>query len=57
MKIFITNLGKYTEGYLIGKWVKLPVSEDKLNEVLEAIGINEYTKNTLLPIMKMKSLV
>ena len=42
MKIFITNLGKYTEGYLIGKWVKLPVSEDKLNEVLEAIGINEY---------------
>ena len=42
MKIFITNLGKYTEGYLIGKWVKLPVSEDKLDEVLEAIGINEY---------------
>ena len=43
MKIFITNLGKYTEGYLIGKWVKLPVSEDKLNEVLEEIGIdNEY---------------
>ena len=43
MKIFITNLGKYTEGYLIGKWVKLPVSEDKLDEVLEEIGIdNEY---------------
>ena len=42
MKIFITNLGKYTEGYLIGKWVKLPVSEDKLDEVLKAIGINEY---------------
>ena len=42
MKIFITNLGKYTEGYLIGKWVKLPVSEEKLDEVLKAIGINEY---------------
>ena len=42
MKIFITNLGRYTEGYLIGKWVKLPVSEEKLDEVLEAIGINEY---------------
>ncbi len=42
MKIFITNLGRYNEGYLIGKWVKLPVSEDKLCEVLEAIGINEY---------------
>ena len=42
MKIFITNLGRYTEGYLIGKWVKLPVSEEKLDEVLKAIGINEY---------------
>ena len=42
MKIYLTNLGRYNEGYLIGKWVKLPVSEDKLNEVLEAIGINEY---------------
>ena len=43
MKIFITNLGRYNEGYLVGKWVKLPVSEDKLDEVLEEIGIdNEY---------------
>ena len=42
MKIFITNLGRYNEGYLIGKWVKLPVSEEKLDEVLKAIGINEY---------------
>ena len=43
MKIFITNLGRYNEGYLVGKWVKLPVSEDKLAEVLEEIGIdNEY---------------
>ena len=42
MKIFITNLGKYTEGYLIGKWVKLPVSEEVLDKVLEEIGINEY---------------
>ena len=42
MKIFLTNLGKYTEGYLIGKWVKLPVSEDVLDKVLEEIGINEY---------------
>ena len=42
MKIFITNLGMYNEGYLVGKWVKLPVSKDKLDEVLKAIGINEY---------------
>ena len=42
MKIFITNLGKYTEGYLIGKWVKLPVCEEVLDKVLKEIGINEY---------------
>ena len=42
MKIYITNLGKYNEGYLIGKWVKLPVADDVLDRVLEAIGIDEY---------------
>ena len=42
MKIFITNLGKYCEGYLVGKWVQLPISDDKLDEVLKQIGINEY---------------
>ena len=41
MKIYITNLGKYNEGYLIGKWVQLPVAEDVLDNVLEAIGIDE----------------
>lgn len=39
--IYLTNLGKYVEGYLIGQWVQLPIPEDKLNEVLEKIGINE----------------
>lgn len=42
MKIYLTNLGRYNEGYLVGKWVKLPVSEDKLDDVLKEIGINEY---------------
>ena len=41
MKIYLTNLGMYNAGYLIGKWVKLPVEEKMLNEVLEEIGINE----------------
>lgn len=41
IKIFLTNLGKYNEGYLIGKWVKLPISEDELKEVLAEISINE----------------
>lgn len=43
IKIFLTNLGKYNEGCLMGEWVKLPVPEDKLEMVLKRIGINsEY---------------
>lgn len=41
LSVFITNLGKYNEGYLIGEWVDLPTSEEYLNEVFERIGINE----------------
>ena len=41
MKVFITNLGRYNEGYLVGKWVKLPVDDETLDKVLEEIGINE----------------
>lgn len=42
LKIFLTNLGKYNEGYLIGDWVTLPVDDDELEEVKKRIGINEY---------------
>lgn len=43
ISIFITNLGRYNEGVLMGEWVKLPVPDDRLDEVLERIGINgEY---------------
>lgn len=41
MKIFLTNLGKYNEGELIGEWVELPASSEELQEVFERIGINE----------------
>ena len=40
MNIFLTNLGKYNEGELIGEWVSLPVTEDELEEILERIGID-----------------
>lgn len=36
-RIFLTNLGKYNEGELVGKWVDLPC--DNLEEELEAIGV------------------
>ena len=41
MKIFLTNLGKYNEGYLIGEWVNLPIDDEELEEVKKRIGINE----------------
>ena len=43
MKIegYITNLGKYNEGQLIGKWIEFPIDEDDLKKALEEIGINE----------------
>ena len=41
MKIFLTNIGKYNEGELIGEWVELPASQEELKKVFERIGINE----------------
>lgn len=41
LKIYLTNLGKYNEGELIGEWVKLPISNEELEKVFERIGINE----------------
>jgi antirestriction protein len=41
MRIFLTNLGRYNEGQLIGKWLGLPYSELELKSTLQEIGINE----------------
>lgn len=43
LAVYITNLGKYLAGYgcHYGQWLQLPCCEDKLQEVLEAIGIND----------------
>lgn len=38
---FVTNLGKYNEGCLIGKWVEFPTTQEVMKEVLAEIGINE----------------
>lgn len=40
ISIYLTNLGKYVEGCLMGEWVKLPVNKDKLQDVLTRIGID-----------------
>ena len=38
---FITNLGKYNEGELVGEWVKFPTTAEELNEVFKRIGIGQ----------------
>lgn len=37
--VFLTNLGKYNEGYLVGEWVSLPTTHEELQEVFKRIGI------------------
>ena len=46
IKGYITNLGKYNEGVLLGEWITFPIREDELEEVLERIGINEEYEET-----------
>ena len=36
---FITNLGKYNEGDLVGEWVKFPTTPEEMQKVFERIGI------------------
>lgn len=38
-RAFITNLGKYNEGELVGDWVDFPIDEDEFEEKLAEIGI------------------
>lgn len=41
LKGYITNLGKYNEGFLVGEWVTFPIDEEEQKEVFNRIGINE----------------
>lgn len=40
LRIYLTNLGKYNEGELVGEWVELPCTSEELDAVKERIGIN-----------------
>lgn len=42
VNVFLTNLGKYTEGYLIGKWITLSTAINWTEE-LESIGVKDGT--------------
>ena len=41
MKICLTNLRKFNEGYSLGRWLELPASNEEIEEILNDIGINE----------------
>jgi hypothetical protein len=38
---YITNLGKYNEGELVGRWIDFPIYQDELEEVLKEIGVSD----------------
>lgn len=39
LQAFVTNLGKYNEGELVGEWVSLPTTPEEMRAVLDRIGI------------------
>ena len=39
LNIYLTNLGKYNEGELLGEWVELPITEEELYNVFDRIKI------------------
>lgn len=41
LEIFLTNLGKYNEGELVGEWVELPTTRDEMKEVFNRIGVGK----------------
>lgn len=42
IKGYITNLGKYNEGQLIGEWITFPIDDEELEAVYERIGLNDW---------------
>ena len=55
---FVTNLGKYNEGMLVGEWVKLPTTEEEMQKVFERIGMSSVspTKSGLSPTTNARSM-
>ena len=41
LKAYVTNLGLYNEGYLVGEWVTFPIDEDEQEELFKRIKIDE----------------
>ena len=41
LNIFVTNLGKYNEGELVGEWLELPAAKNVVQKTFKNIGLNE----------------
>ena len=39
--VYVTNLGKYNEGMLVGEWVHLPTTTKEMKDVFKRIGIGQ----------------
>lgn len=44
-KIYVANLGKYNEGWLVGEWVGLPITEEELEELYVRIKVAHYNED------------
>ena len=40
LRVFLTNLGKYNEGELVGEWLELPAAEEEVQAAFRRIGID-----------------
>lgn len=40
LSAYVTNLGKYVEGELVGKWLDFPTTQKEIDTVLREIGID-----------------
>jgi len=48
LRIYLTNLGKYNEGELVGLWLKLPYTDEELQTALKQIGIGEQYEESFI---------
>lgn len=44
VRVYVTNLGKYNEGELIGEWLELPATDEEIQAVMDKIGVKDGTE-------------
>ena len=45
--IYITNLGKYTEGKHVGQWLNVPATQDQFNQALKISVLMVYSMKSI----------